>query len=148
MSKYTRRRNHPHHPAKRNLGMFNQGWPSLASETNIDPAEETFEQSEQRINAIIMNVQTTREDLQKELVVYEEKMTILEEEFTQYQKLATKVMAALEVIDSMTAKLTGKPESPENAENAEKSEKSENAEKKPEEVAAVTSTEPQKQEPK
>lgn len=69
--------------------------------------EDTFEESEQKINAIITDVQTTREDLQKELVMYEQKMTVLEKQFTQYQKLAIKVMSALDVIDNMTQKLTG-----------------------------------------
>lgn len=73
--------------------------------------EDTFEESEQKINAIITDVQTTREDLQKELAMYEQKMTVLEKEFTQYQKLAVKVMAALDVIDNMTQKLTGEQES-------------------------------------
>ena len=69
--------------------------------------EDTFAESEHKINAIITDVQTTREDLQKELVMYEQKMTVLEKEFTQYQKLAVKVMSALDVIDNMTQKLTG-----------------------------------------
>ena len=42
--------------------------------------------------------------------MYEQKMTVLEKEFTQYQKLAIKVMSALDVIDNMTQKLTGQEE--------------------------------------
>jgi predicted ribosome quality control (RQC) complex YloA/Tae2 family protein len=95
MSKYTRRtRTHSQHAGS--------PWPPAE---RVDP--ESFPEAEKRVNTIISNVQTTREDLQKELVMYEQKMTVLETEFTQYQKLAVKVMAALDVIDSMTTKLTG-----------------------------------------
>jgi len=81
--------------------------PSAVFSSVYGKHEDTFEESEQKINSIITDVQTTREDLQKELVMYEQKMTVLEKEFTQYQKLAMKVMSALDVIDNMTQKLTG-----------------------------------------
>ena len=68
--------------------------------------EETFEESQEKINMIINNVQTTRQDLQDELEIYERKLTILEQEFIQYQNLAMKVVAALKVIDTMTTTLT------------------------------------------
>ena len=55
--------------------------------------------SEARITKITMNVNTTRSDLQRELAIVEKKMTTLETEFNKYQKLATKVMAALDVLD-------------------------------------------------
>jgi len=95
MSKHTRRR---HQNAGSMLSMF-------------DSKEESFETSKQRINEIISNVQTTREELQSELILYEKKMTVLETEFNQYQDLAQRVMAALDVIDGATRELVT-PETP------------------------------------
>ena len=99
---HTRRRQHQAQTA--GSMSFN---PSAVFNGMYGKQEDTFEESEQKINAIITDVQTTREDLQKELVMYEQKMTVLEKQFTQYQKLAVKVMSALDVIDNMTQKLTG-----------------------------------------
>jgi hypothetical protein len=129
MSKHTRRRNYANTYSNGNLGGMNFN-PFAKAPPPSD--QETFEQSELRINGIIENVQTTREDLQKELVVYEQKMTVLEQEFTRYQKLAVKVMGALDVIDSMTSKLTGtpSPEKEEGEETDEEKEKEEDKEKK------------------
>ena len=101
--------------------------PTAVFDTMYGKQEDTFEESEQKINAIITDVQTTREDLQKELVMYEQKMTILEKEFTQYQKLAMKVMSALDVIDSMTQKLTGQQDSASDDEDSSKTGDQQNA---------------------
>jgi septal ring factor EnvC (AmiA/AmiB activator) len=78
------------------------------------PDDDSIVGSEARINAILTNVKTTTDDLQKELKVYYTKMATLETEFNQYQRLATKVMAAIDVLQGTSDKLTG--ESP--AENA------------------------------
>jgi hypothetical protein len=71
----------------------------------FDSKEDTFDESKGRIDAIIANVATTRNDLQTELMLYEKKMTILETEFNQYQELAQRVMAALDIIDGATSQL-------------------------------------------
>lgn len=121
---HTRRRQHQAQTA--GSMSFN---PSAVFENMYGKQEETFEESEQKINSIITDVQTTRDDLQKELVIYEQKMTVLEKEFTQYQKLAMKVMSALDVIDNMTQKLTGQKSdaSASDDEDSSKTSSSENA---------------------
>jgi hypothetical protein len=107
MNRQTRRRN-VHQNAGSSGFMLNNPFVT----NTVAPAEETFEESEQKINMIINNVQTTRQDLQEELEIYEKKLTVLEQEFTQYQKLAMKVVAALKVIDNITNTLVNKEEAP------------------------------------
>jgi predicted ribosome quality control (RQC) complex YloA/Tae2 family protein len=100
MNRQTRRRNPVHY---QNAGAFTFNNPFVAAPV---AQEETYEESENKINLIINNVQTTRQDLQNELEIYEKKLTVLEQEFTQYQKLAMKVVAALKVIDNITNSLS------------------------------------------
>jgi hypothetical protein len=100
MSKFTRRRTQ----ARQNAGSFYIPSPFTQS-SPVPPEEETFEQSEDKINMIINNVQTTRQELQDELEIYEKKLTLLEQEFLQYQHLAMKVLNALKVLDSVTQSL-------------------------------------------
>ena len=102
MNKFTRRRNHVNAQKAGSMHFVN---PFLTKQPVVQQ-EETFEESENKINAIIDNVQTTRLELQEELEIYEKKLTILETEFIQYQKLAMKVVAALKMIDNITVSLT------------------------------------------
>lgn len=102
MNKFTRRRNHVNAQKAGSMHFMN---PFLTKQPVVQQ-EETFEESENKINAIIDNVQTTRLELQEELEIYEKKLTILETEFIQYQKLAMKVVAALKMIDNITVSLT------------------------------------------
>jgi hypothetical protein len=91
---YTRRRN------------LNQTAGKLPFVDNIHTFFNTsINDSESRIMKITMNVNTTRSELQRELAIVEKKMTTLETEFNKYQKLATKVMAALDVLDKTKEKL-------------------------------------------
>ena len=112
MNRQTRRRNQQRAGASSFFNMptpFASHSPSIAQPVLPEPTEdETFEESELRINEIINNVQTTRFELQEELEIYEKKLTMLEEEFTKYQQLALKVVAALKVIDEITKSLTEK----------------------------------------
>ena len=102
MNKFTRRRNHVNAQKAGSMHFVNP----FVTKQPVVQQEETFEESENKINAIIDNVQTTRLELQEELEIYEKKLTILETEFIQYQKLAMKVVAALKMIDNITVSLT------------------------------------------
>ena len=102
MNKFTRRRNHVNAQKAGSMHFVNP----FVTKQPVVQEEETFEESENKINAIIDNVQTTRLELQEELEIYEKKLTILETEFIQYQKLAMKVVAALKMIDNITVSLT------------------------------------------
>lgn len=85
------------HTRRRQTG----GFPFYTEEHSAKP----LQGSEARLNAIISSVKTTRDDLEKELSVYAKKMTLLETEFVQYQKMAVKVMAAIDVFDGAEKKL-------------------------------------------
>lgn len=72
----------------------------------FETPDDSVDGSEARINSILSNIQTTREDLHKELKMCEGKMTMLEAEFNRYQKIAYKVMNALDALEGTTEKLT------------------------------------------
>jgi hypothetical protein len=84
----------------------------------FDSKEDTFDESKARIESIIANVATTRNDLQAELMLYEKKMTVLETEFNQYQELAQRVMSALDILDGATNHLVTPQSSPQGVSQA------------------------------